>query len=164
MQLYKLSDQYQEAFNTMGLMVEDGSLPQEAMNDTLEAIGGEIQEKAKNVAAWIKNCEADAKALKEAEQELAARRKSIESRVSWAKEYLHTNMEQCGITEIECQLYAIKLAKNPPSVLVTGDVPKEFEVVKETRSPDKKAIKALIESGKKCDFAEITQATRLVIK
>lgn len=164
MQLYKLSEQYQEAFNTLGAMVEDGQLPAEAMNDTLEALGGELQEKAKNVGAWIKNLEADAKALKEAEQELSARRKTIESRVKWALEYLHRNMEQCGITEIECQLYAIKLAKNPPAVQITGDVPEQYVTRKVTETPDKKAIKALIESGEPCEFAEITQGTRVVIK
>jgi len=163
MKLYEITSQYNEALNTLSTMVDEGSLPVEAMSDTLEAIGGELQEKAKNVGAWIKNLEIDAKALKEAEAAFAARRKSIQSRLDWAKEYLHSNMEKSGITEIDCQLYSLKIQNNPPSVAITGEVPGEFMVEKVTSAPDKKAIKALIESDG-CDFAEMTQGTRLVIK
>ena len=163
MKLYELSEQYQTAFNELSSLVEDGSLPVEAMTDTLEALGGELREKAKNVGAWIKNLEADVKALKEAESALAVRRKSIESRVGWAYEYLQSNMENNGITEIDCSLYSLKIQKNPPSVHIFGEVPKEYLTVKVVESPDKKAIKELIQNGG-CDFAEIQQGTRLVIK
>lgn len=163
MHLYELSEQYQTAFNELSGLVEDGSLPIEAMTDTLEALGGELREKAKNVGAWIKNLEADITALKDAEKALANRRKSIETRVNWAYEYLKKNMDAGGITEIDCSLYSLKIQKNPPSVHIFGEVPKEYMVVKTTESPDKKAIKALIENGG-CEFAEIQRGTRLVIK
>lgn len=163
MKLYEIAGQYTEALSSLSEMVEAGDMPKEVMSDTLEALSGELEEKAKNVGAWIKNLEIDAKALKDAEAAFAARRKSIQSKLDWAKEYLHHNMEASGITEIDCTLYSLKIQKNPKAVSITGDVPKEYMTIKTTEAPDKKAIKALIESDE-CDFAELTQSTRLVIK
>lgn len=163
MKLYELSTQYNEALTSLSQMVDEGQLPVEAMNDTLEALGGELREKAKNVGAWIKNLEADVTALKDAETAMSNRRKSIQSKIDWAKDYLHSNMEASGITEIDCSLYSLKIKKNPPSVNIIGDVPKEYMIIKTTESPDKKAIKELLENGG-CEFAELKHGTRLEIK
>ena len=63
----------------------EADLPAEVINDTLEALGGELEEKTINVAKFLRNMEAVAEAIKEAEEAMAKRRKSLENRVKWMK-------------------------------------------------------------------------------
>ena len=51
MKLYELTAQYDEALKTLS----DMNLPKEVVEDTLEALSGEIEEKATNVAKYMQN-------------------------------------------------------------------------------------------------------------
>lgn len=163
MKLYEMTQQFTEAFSELEAMVESGQLPAEAFNDTIEALKGEFTEKAKNVAAWIKNLELDALAIKRVEQDLLKRRKSVENKIDAARNYLKTNMERAGVDQIPCQLYTVSIMKNPPAVIIDGDVPVDCLITKTTSAPDKKKIKEKILAGE-CDFAHLNQTNRLVIK
>ena len=95
--------------------LHDLDLDEQTIADTLEAESGDMIEKGKNVAAVFRNLESDAKQIKEAEQQLAERRKAIEKRAEALKQYLKTNMEVAGIQKIECPWFVITLATNPAS-------------------------------------------------
>ena len=89
-------------------------LDDQTIADTLEAEGGDLIEKGKNVAAVFRNLESDAKQIKEAEQQLAERRKAIEKRAESLKNYLKTNMEVAGIQNILSKCYG---STNPINVV-----------------------------------------------
>lgn len=136
--------------------------------DTIEAESYPLEIKAQNVAYAVKNLEATASAIKQAEQDMAARRKAIENRAGHIREYLKTCMEVAGVQKIECPHFAISIKNNPPSVEVfePSMVPAEFMRQPEPPppSPDKTAIKEAIKAGREVPGAMLAQNTRIEIK
>jgi len=162
--LYQISENYMEALDV--LTDPEADLPVEAVNDTLEALGGELEDKAINVAKFLKNMEATAKAIKEAEAEMARRRKALENRVKWLKDYLKANMEHTGISKIECPYFKLSVQKNPPAVAILDEktIPAEFKEQVVSWKIDKTGIKNAIKAGKSVPGAELVNGTRLAIR
>ena len=57
-------------------------------NEAFDALQMERDEKIENIACWLKNTDAEAKAIRNEELELAKRRKALENRVDRLKAYL----------------------------------------------------------------------------
>ena len=164
--LYQLSGNYLQALDF--LTDPDADVAIDIVNDTMEALGGELEDKAVNIAKFIRNLEASAAAIKKAEVDMAKRRKAFENRVQWLKDYLKTNMEATGITQIDCPYFKLSIAKNPPSLELfdTQAVPGEYKHTETvtTELIDKAAIKAALSSGHDIQGARLVNGTRLVIK
>lgn len=162
--LYEISSNYLQALDF--LTDPELDLPIEAINDTLEGLSGELEDKAVNVAKFLRNMESTAKAIKEAETEMAKRRKALESRVKWLRAYLKINMEACGISKIECPFFKLAVQKNPDAVNITDEnaIPEQFKEQVITWKISKTAIKDAIKAGAPVPGAELTAGTRLVIK
>lgn len=164
--LYQLSGNYIQALDF--LTDPELNIPMEAVNDTLEGLSGELEDKAINVAKFIRNMETTANAIKTAEAEMAIRRKALENRVAWLKDYLKSNMEATGISKIECPYFKLSIAKNPPSLELfdVQAVPGEYKHIETvtTEQIDKAAIKAALSAGQEIQGARLLNGTRLVIK
>jgi hypothetical protein len=162
--LYQLSSHYIQALDF--LTDPELAIPMQAVNDTLEGLTGELEDKAVNVAKFIRNMETTANAIKTAEVEMAKRRKSLETRVQWLEDYLKSSMEATGITKIECPYFKLSIAKNPPSVELVNEalIPEVFKRVETVVHIDKTAIKAALSSGQTVDGARLVNGTRLAIK
>lgn len=160
--LYTLAHEYQEAAETLA----DMNLPEEVFNDTLEGLRGDIEAKATNVAMVIRNFEALAAQIKDAEKQMALRRKNLEHRADNVREYLLHNMQACGISKIESPWFALAVKQNPPAVEITGPVPAEYMRQPEMPPPeaDKAAIKAALSGGEELEFARLVRGVRLEIK
>lgn len=163
-QLYVLAAQYREAAEKLAEL----DLPPEVVADTLESLSGEIEAKAPMVAMMARNLEATASAIKEAEAEMAARRKAIENRAASIRRYLMENLQACGITKMECPQFSIRIASNPPSVDVfdEGQIPAQFMKQPEPPppSPDKTAIKSALNSGVDVPGCRLVRGQRIEIK
>lgn len=144
----------------------EADLPIEAVNDTLEGLSGELEDKAINVAKFLRNMEAMAKAIKDAETEMVKRRKSLESRVTWMKSYLKGSMEHTGITRIECPFFKISIQNNPASISILNEeaIPEEYKAQVISWRIDKTAIKNAIKGGETVPGATLINGTRLAIK
>ncbi len=162
--LYELSSTYLKALDD--LTDPELDLPIEAVNDTLEALSDEIETKAINVTKFMRNMEATAKAIKEAEAEMAKRRKSLENRVKWMKNYLKGSMEHTGITKIECPYFKLSIQKNPDAVNILDEtkIPVQFKEQVVNWKIDKIAIKNAIKSGETVAGAKLINGTRLAIR
>ncbi len=162
MKLYEIANQYQQALATF----DDLDLPDDVIADTLEGLKGELQEKGKNVAAYIRNIEADVKAIRDAESAMRDRRVTLQRRVDWLKVLLLSSMQKSEITEISCPWFVIKPRKNPPAVNITNDKVLSKKYIKEviTLKIDKKLIAEDIKRGAVVSGAELTQGWRLDIK
>lgn len=160
--LYQLSTDFIKASEDLMNM----DIPEEVLNDTLESMVGDIQVKSTNVAMFIRNLEVSAEAIREAEKNMAARRKAIENRAEQIKNYLLHNMQRVGISKIECPHFALTIKKNPPKVEIHFTPPQEFMREPETPppEPDKKLIAEYLKAGNKVDWAELSQSERLDIK
>ena len=147
--------------------LHDLDLDDQTIADTLEAESGDLIEKGKNVAAVFRNLESDAKQIKEAEQQLAERRKAIEKRAESLKNYLKTNMEIAGIQKIECPWFVISIAQNPETVTVDdeSEIPRDyFKEIPATFQLDKAMVKQAIKDGFTVPGARLSRGTSLRIK
>jgi hypothetical protein len=146
----------------------EGQEDPQAIADTIEAESYPLEVKAQNVAFAIRNLEATAAAIRQAEQEMAARRKKIENRAQQVRDYLQTCMEIANVSRIECPHFALAIKNNPPSVEVFEPdlVPAEYRKTPEPAAPviDKTAIREAIKANKKVPGVMLVQGSRLEIK
>jgi len=162
--LYQLAAEYRADLETLA----DLDLPPEAVADTLESLGGELQVKAQNVVAFMRNLESTAAAIKEAEASMAARRKAIENRVASLKRYVLDAMQSNGIQRIDCPLFAISIAKNPPAVEIFDErqLPNDYltDPPPPAPVPDKKLIAQVLKAGHDVPGARLVQGVRLAVR
>lgn len=155
-------------YRQMAEALADLDLDEQTIIDTLDAESGALVEKGTNVGFVIRNLEANAAAIKEAEQQMAARRKALENRAARLRRYLLDGMRLAGIQRIDSPYFAIKIAKNPPAVDVFQPelVPDTFRVQPEPPPPtiDKKAIAAALKAGQDVPGCVLTQGERVDIR
>jgi hypothetical protein len=163
-QLYLLAQDYRATADKLA----DMDLDEQTLADTLEGMSGDLEVKATNTAMFCRNLEASAAAIKEAESQMAARRKAIENRAARIKDYLLASMMVAGVQKIECPHFKLAVRDNPPSVEVyePGLIPAEFMRQPEPPPPaiDKAAIKEAIKSGQEVPGCKLTRGQRLEIK
>lgn len=161
--LYTLAIEFREAAERLA----DLDLPPEVVADTLDSLAGDLEVKAQHVALFARNLESTAAAIKQAEGEMAARRKSLEKRVQGLRDYLLGAMQSTGIKKIEGPYLRIGVRDNPESVDVfdAAQVPAEFMRQPEPPppAPDKTAIKAAIKAGQEVPGAKLARSQRLDI-
>ena len=162
--LYEISQNYREALEV--LTDPDLDMPAEVIADTLEGLQGTLEDKAVNVAKFFRNLESVANSIKQAEERMGQRRKTIEARATWMKTYLKSNMEACGIQKIESPWFTMAIQQNPAAVDVFDEdaIPDQFVEIVTTRKIDKASIKQAIESGAEVPGAILTRGTRLAIR
>lgn len=106
MKFYELAEQYNEvrAMLDSGVAFTEDAQDydyEQAFRDTLDGIGGELEDKAADIAVLIKEMNAEAAALREEELNLAERRKAKENRVKWLTQYLADNMQAAGLAKVD---------------------------------------------------------------
>lgn len=164
MKLYEISQHYLSALEFFGDV--DNDMPLDAALDTLEAIEGDFEQKVISVAAYAKQLDAEAEAIKAAMERMEKRRKAIEHRADYLKDYAKVCMEQMGKKKVSHPWFNLSIQKNPPSVTVYDEAALPFEYIVEivTTKVDKAAIKAALTAGVAVSGAKLSNGTRLVIK
>jgi hypothetical protein len=159
--LYELTGQFQQVLD----MAQDSDFSQEAIRDTLEAIGLEIEDKADGYAKVIKTLEGNVAALKTEESRLADRRKVIENNIKFMKKTLEDSMKTTGKTKFKTLLFGFNIQKNPASLVIDdkNKVPEELLIPQEP-TIDNAAIKELLKNGAVLEYAHLEQGESLRIK
>ena len=154
-------------FRAAADQLADLDLPPETVADTLESLSGNLEVKTQNVALFARNLEATAAAIKQAEGDMAKRRKAIENRVAHLKDYMLAAMLVSGVRKIEGPYLRIGIRDNPEAVEVldAAQIPVEFMRQPEPppATPDKAAIKAAIKAGAEVPGVKLTRSQRLDI-
>ena len=155
------------AYRALAEKLHDTDLPDEVIEDTLEAESGDLVEKLTNIGFVIRNIDAEVAAMKDAEEKIAARRKSKENRIARLKAYALANMLATGKTKIESPYFVISLRNNPESVVIDAEsqipqdymreIPARFEV-------DKQLVKQAIKDGYEGPGCHLTCTQSLQIK
>jgi hypothetical protein len=164
LKLYEIERNYLDALELF--TDPDTDIPLEAVADTLEAIEGEFEIKAIRVAGFARQMEAEAEAVKAAEDRMEKRRKSLESRARWLKDYVKVGMETLGQKKLSSPWFVLSIARNPPAIDIYDEaaIPGEFKrTVTETKI-DKSAIKAAIDAQRVVPGARLVNGTRLSIR
>lgn len=162
--LYVLADEYRAAAEAMA----DMDMDEQTIADTLEGMAGDLDAKAVNVAMFARNLEATAVAIKDAEAQMAQRRKALERRSEWLRRYLLESMQHAGIKRLECPEFSLAVRDNPASVDVFEPalVPAAFmrQPDPPPPEPDKRAIKAALDTGSDVPGCRLTKTQRLEIR
>ncbi|CAK0776805.1 Virus Gp157 [Gammaproteobacteria bacterium] len=164
MKLYEIAAAYQQALDF--LTNPEVDIPPEAVNDTIEALEGDFDQKAVNIAAFARQMEIEAEAIKAAEDAMDKRRRALENRAKWLREYVKYGMESIGRKKVTSAWFVLSIQKNPASLDVfDGDmIPAEYlHEVTEVRM-DRAAIKNALAAGLNIPGAKLIQGTRLVIR
>ena len=162
--LYELAADFRETADRLA----DMDLDEQTLRDTLESIAFPVEQKAVQVAAFVRNLEATAEQIKQAEKAMADRRKAIESRAAHVREYLLHNMRACGFTHVEHPQFVIAVKQNPESVVIEDERQIPMDYMRQTEppppAPDKALIKQAIKDGYEIPGAKLTRTLRLDIK
>ena len=162
--LYDIAAEYRADVEKLA----DLDLPPETVKDTLEGMSGALEAKATNIASLVRNLEVTADAIKQAEADMAKRRKALENRIQSIKDYTLNVMVANNIEKIETPYFKLSVAKNPVSVDVYDptQIPAHFMRQPEPPppAPDKVAIKESLKMGEDVPGCRLTQSLRLAIK
>ena len=162
--LYQISEQ----FRALEAMATDDEIPDEAIRDTLEALQGDFQVKARNVAAFVRNMEVFADDIDAAAAAMKARATRFRNRSASIRNYLLVNMQASGISKIECPEFRIAVRDNPESVRIAegAQIPAQFMRQAPPPPPvvDKVGLKAALRAGEQVDGCWLERGTRLEIK
>ena len=140
--------------------------------DTLTSIEGEFNEKAENVAVYIKNLTADINEMKAEEKRLKSRRVSAENQVERMKKYLINSMQAIGVKKISMPRARITLRLNAESVVVENEKAlidwaiRHDETILKYQEPELKKtdIKELLRMGEKIPFARLERKESVMLK
>lgn len=161
--LFELTGQYRE----LQALVESDELPAEVIRDTVEALGGQFNDKAIAVAHVIMNLEAASDSIHAASEAMKERAKRVQTRADSLRHYLLYCLQSADVKRLENAELVIKRQSNPPAVYVTDEaaVPDWFWVQPEPppKRIDKTAVKEALKAGVPVPGAYIESAERLVI-
>lgn len=163
MTLYEIDKSIEQLVNAVD--PETGELLVD--NDALDALMMERDGKIENIACFIKNLTADAKALKDEEAALAERRKAAEKKAERLKDYLTYVLGGEKFQTVKC---AVSFRKSQ-----TVEIDEGFTAWAEKTGNDnllrykapeanKVAIKALLAQGADIPCARLAQNTSITIK
>lgn len=157
MNLYELSQNY--------LAVQDMDLEPEVLKDTLDSIEEAFEDKAENIAKWIRNLEADKKAFEEEEKRFKEKKQAADNRIKSLKLYLEDNMRLTGKTKFKAGFFSFAIQNNPPCVEVFDEalIPKQFLIAQPVKI-DRAWIKELLKAGEEVPGAELKQTEGLRIR
>jgi hypothetical protein len=144
-QLYTVTDEY------IAILAEleesEGELSPE-VEDRLDALDAEFTDRVENVCALVKSLDAEAKAIKDEEARLAARRKARENGARRLKEYLYRAMMDFGRRKVAGIRFTASIQAHPPKTVLDvpeDDVPAQW--VKVVRKPCISDLAAALKAG-----------------
>lgn len=154
MRLYELTDEYAALQD----MLYDPEMDEQVLQDTMEAIWGEIEDKADGYAKIITGMKSDIEVLRAEESRLAARRRHLESRSQYLKDTLESNMRAVGKTKFKTALFSFNIQKNgglQPLVIdgLLDDIPGKY-LVPQPPMVNNDAVRKLL-AEKQVDWAHL---------
>lgn len=149
--LYQLTNNYETVLN----MLYDEDADEQMILDTLEAIEGEIEDKADGYAKIIKELEAKRNARKAEAKRLTDSASVFDNRIKSLKQNLFNTMKQTGKTKFATDLFSFNIVKNggKQSLTIDGEVPKEYTKTITENDTDK--IRQALENGENLPFAHL---------
>ena len=167
MKLFDLAPAYEQALSIITQMEEDGCTADEldeAMK-MVDQIEGDLNTKCLNIASWVRNLEAEAKAIKEAQDAMDKRRKAAVAKADRLRNYLFHGMKLAGVAKMQFPHFVISAKQCPESVQIAPgtQIPDEYLRHPEPE-PNKVALKDALKHGKVIPGCSLERNEKLEIK
>ena len=161
--LYELTQDWIQLMN----LLEDGA-DEDVINDTLEGLDYEIEDKAEGYAKVIRNIESDIAGLKAEIERMTDRKRILENNITRMKNNLQAAMELTGKTKFKTDLFSFNVQNNPAAVIMDEqyleNIPEEYLIPQESKI-DKKKLAADLKAGVDLEgIAHLEQSRSLRIK
>lgn len=168
MNLYELDNSIIElldkGYNLSCVDMETGEIDFHKASQYLDELNIERKTKLENIALFIKNLESEAEAIKQEEQNLAARRKAKEKKADQLREYIKNSMLMFDELKFETPKVAMSFRTSKVVEINEKILSREWCKEKVEYTPDKKAIKEAIEKGETILGAYLQENKNLLIK
>lgn len=130
MNLYELTNAYQELLDYAQSVDMTDDDQAEVFQATIESLDGAIEEKAEGYSAVIKELEATEDKLRKEIKRLQKRKKSIRNNISRMKTTLMEELEKMNKRKVTTDKFTVYVQNNPPSLIVEDEkeIPKAYWV------------------------------------
>ena len=157
-QLFELSAQYQQVYD----MLTDPEIDEQVVNDTLEALMGEIEVHAAGLVPVLDRIDMEIDACKKHKDEWATAEKVRKNRKSRFTDMIKNTMSAIGKSELNAGDVTFKLqnAGGQLPLIVDGDVPERFTKI--TIETDNGLIRKALENGETLDFARFGERSKVL--
>lgn len=109
---------------------ENGGVIPEELDELLEQVEGDFEEKVKRVALMVQNLKASASVAKSEADRLKAAAKSYENQADALSNYLHAQLNRAGVPRVETPVVKVRVQRaSRPSIQPTGEIPDDLKRV-----------------------------------
>lgn len=159
MKLFELVGQWDKLME----LAEDPDVEEDVLQDTMDALQGEIEVKADGYAYVIKNLkvkigaiEGEMKAIWEEYESAMAHKKALENNIERMKRSLLICMKAMDKPKLKTDRFSFWIQQTPPATIIDDDkaVPEKYLIPQEPKI-DKEGIKKAIQGGEKISFAHL---------
>lgn len=160
--LFDLAEEYKELYSMLTEEPED-----EVINDTLDAVIGEIEVKSEGYIGLLNRLDMELDACKKHRDQWINNVKVRENAIKRLKERLASGMMMMDKTELKAGDNTIKLQKNGGRLplIFKADTPKEYLKTTITFENDTDKIRKALDDGEKLDFVSYGErGSHIVIK
>lgn len=159
MTLYEMTEAAQQLYG----LFESGDIPEDAVTDTLEAMG--VEGKVEDYCHVINQLNADADMYDKEIKRLQAKKKAAVNGVDRMKKALAAYMQASQTKKLAAGTFTLSFRKSETVVVTNQDaLPEAFIKTEVKTTPDKTAIKNAIKSGQAVAGAELQENQNLQIK
>ena len=116
--LYELTNEFLQ----LQQMLEDPEIDPQILEDTMEAVEGELEFKADGYARIIRNMEGTITAIKAEQERLSGKKSVLEASIKRLKENLQNSMIATGKLKFKTDLFSFTIQKNGGKAPVIMDV------------------------------------------
>ena len=161
--LFALADEFLELARVLS---DEQEMPNDIIDEILEAYSGEREPTCWNVAAMIQQFEGEAEMVRTVEKRIVGRRKNLEGRADWLRNYLLVNMLRTGINELSSPEFVVKVCDNPPKVILDDEdaIPDDYKEEETVVSIKKAELRsAMLDDGEIIPGCHLEKGKRLKI-
>lgn len=161
MNIFDISAEYFDALEALEID-ENGEV---LGYEKVEAIAEDFDNKAENIAQYIKELKYEAEDLKAEQDKLSERRKAVENKAEWLKGMLTEAFELVGKKELKTAKCRISFRPSESVNIIGVDyLPDEYKRIKTVIEADKDKIKKALKAGEEVIGAELIQKNNIQIK
>lgn len=161
MTIYELTQEYLQLL----ALAEDELTDPYTLDDTMEAIQGEIEDKADAYAKIMLQLYAQSDGIDKEIKRLTEKKRAIDNNAKHLKNRLQQAMEVTGKKKFKTALFSFGIQKNPASLIIDDaeKIPEEF-LIAQAPKVDNAGIKAALKAGQEFDWCHLSQSESLRIR